>query len=376
MNTTVIRPLATLFTSLAAMILGSSLTLGCRPPQESETESAAIEAKLLRASGVCLARVTEIEELNEIPSDGDHWFKVTLQPIQSSGMTLPFLYLVKEHGGHLPPEAINTSREGPCVLRYDSLQVGEKHWFLFSNDVDRSQYPPQVAGWWRHRDRDVPQAIKRAVTEDRFRHSPQWDPALNVVYESQESPKKSTFGVQVRDADSLASNAIYIQAELEGQLTQLQLAHWNNWPEFEPPADQDFHFLVIDFVGELREGHSFQTKSGTYPQRILWNPLTGDRLGHWVYSPQKRSLLVAYQQHLPSGQKIIESRFELLTDGGKMVGADTDAWYRKTTIRYQDGKPVTEATFRHQYIHTGDENSDASYYWEPVLPQDNERPTP
>jgi hypothetical protein len=375
MNTPHIRPLVSLLIPISAITLGSTLTVGCRPPQESGPESIAIEASLLHASGVCLARVTQIEEFNEIPSDGDHWFKVSLQPIQSSGITLPYLYVVKEQGGNFPPELMNASRDGPSVLKYDSLRVGEKHWFIFSNDVDLWQYPPQVAGWWPHRDRDVPQAVKRAVAEDRFRNSPQWDPTLNVVYEPQKDTKQDNFTVKVRDADSLASDAIYMQATFRGQITELKLAHWNNWPEFEPPTDQEFGFLVLDFVGELPDGNSFQLKPGIYPQRILWNPLTGDPLGHWIYSPQKPSLLMAYQQYRSSGQKVIESRFELLTVGGKMVGSDSDAWYRKTTTRYEDNKPVAESTFRHQYIHTGEENADSSYYWEPIVAQDDKRST-
>lgn len=368
MHATSVRPLSSLSIALTAITLGSVLTLGCRSSQETEAESAVVEAKLLHASGVCLARVTQIEELNEIPSDGDHWFKVSLQPIQSSGVTLPYLYIVKERGGHFPPELMATSREGPSVLKYDSLRVGEKHWFIFSNDVDPSQYPPQVAGWWPHRNRDVPQAVKRAVADDRFRYSPQWDSTLNVVYEAQANKKRAHFKIQVRDADSLGLDAIYMQAELSGQITELKLVHWNNWPEFEAPTDQDFGYLVLDFVGELLDGNSFQLEPATYPQRILWNPLTGDRLGHWIYSPQKPSLLMAFQQYLPSGETRSESRFELLTDGGKTAGADTDAWYRKTTIHYEDDKAVSKAIFRHQYIHTGEENGNSSYYWEPVAP--------
>ena len=349
-------------------------SLGCQIHSESEEERRAVEQTLLRASGVCQARVAQVEEFNEIPSDGDHWFKVTLKPLRSSGTTLPFLYVVKERGGHLPPEAMATSREGPTVLKHDSLRAGEKHWFIFSNDDDTTKYPPQVAGWWPEKRGRIPGALKEAVRQDRFQHAPQWDSKLNLVYEVQADAGQSSFEVKVREADSLEPKDVLMTAQLVGQCQKIQLSHWNNWPEFETPDDEDFDFLIVDFEGELSRSPSFPHETGTYPQRMLWDPLSGHRLAHWVYLPNSPTLLLNFKQFSPSGDLRIEAIFDFVTREAGPENEDQPE-YRKIVNRYERDKVTSSVEFRHLYIHTEQDTSNSSYYWEPV-PKNSDEPNP
>lgn len=151
------------------LIVSLLLLTGCQPAGHPHGDASA-EPLLRTAKGACLAKIVRFEEQDERPSDGDHWRKAWLEIDQASGEVPEYLYLVVEPGG-LPPPEYQQQREKDhqsLLLRHNSLEVGERHWFVFADQYDSSKYPYQVAGWWRYADGDVPSDVIEAIDNDRF----------------------------------------------------------------------------------------------------------------------------------------------------------------------------------------------------------------
>jgi len=145
------------------------ILIGCGNSQKTHPSSpVSAENLLLPASGACLAKISKLEEFDERPSDGDHYVKAWLDPIEVSGEVPDFLYLVIDYGGMRPAEVLDELEQREMVLRHDSLQSGERHWFVFSEYYDSSKFPIGVAGWWKYDDGNVPHDVVEAVASDRF----------------------------------------------------------------------------------------------------------------------------------------------------------------------------------------------------------------
>jgi hypothetical protein len=324
------------------------------------------EKLLLRASGACLATIVRLEEHNEIPSDGDHWIQAWLKIEESSGTVPEFLRLVIRAGG-LAPEGFRQEQKGPSVLRHDSLQVSERHWFVFSEDYDATKYPHQVAGWWPYAGGTVPRGVVDAVENDRFADHPVWDKALNVVYSAAEDPAKETIAVQVRDADTLAPTGVRFRKTVPGTLQWVRLSHTVDTYEMEWPANEELHLVVVAAVGELPADNSFGVPAGTYRINRAFALATGRLLAVWVAKNQAIWLMEAFQQYdRTTGDKVLEMQFDLLDSGGLAAGGDTQNWYRRIVRRYASGRLTDEQVYRHEVIKTGHERVYSSSGWLPV----------
>ena len=72
----------------------------------------------------------------------------------------------------------------------------------------------------------------------------------------------------------------------------------------------------------------------------------------------------AFRQYgLDTGELQVEMRFDLLPTGGKQVGGDSDAWYRRSVRRYESGVINSTQVYRHPYIKTGKERVYSSSGW-------------
>ncbi len=329
------------------------------------------EPILLRASGACLAKITKLEEFDERPSDGDHYVKAWLGVQESTGYVPEFLYLVIDYGGNMPVEAYQElqARESSMVLRHDSLQVGELHWFVFSEDYDSSKYPYQVAGWWRDRDGDVPADVIEAVQNDRFANHQTYDKQLNLV--STWTQNGDEIHIQVRQPDSLDDDAILFKKTLNGTMESLRLSPSAIGYEMEWPPGIDSQFVEVTTIEELTTDNQFDLPAGKYRVRHAYELDSGKNAAIWVAKNQEIWLMQAFHQYdLKTGQPQIVMDFDLLSSGGIAAGSDTEAWYRRIVKKFEDGEQVSTEVFRHEYIKRGTEPIYSSTGWVPVSEKD------
>jgi hypothetical protein len=353
---------------IAFFVAGSCLCSACQKPASTghPGKSASVEPILLHASGACLATISRLEEHDDRPSDGDHRIEAWLKLEQSSGTVPEFIRLVIEPGG-MVVEALPQA-EGPkesMVLRPDSLRVGERHWFVFSEDYDTSRYPHSVAGWWRDSDGDVPLDVVAAVQNDRFADHPTWDRTLNVV--TGWTQLDDEVRVHVRDADSLDPTTMLFETTLKGKLHLLRLNHGPIPYEMEWPQAEASHFVQVSTIGELPAGNEFDLPAG--PCRIMcaFELRTGKKAAVWVARNQEVWLMQAFRQYdLDSGAPTIVMDFDLLTSGGIAAGADAENWYRRTVKRFHNGQLQSEEVFRHESIKTGTERIYSGSGWLPL----------
>lgn len=349
-----------------AGVIGAGIAIQAPSPPSSDTP---VEPMLLHASGACLARISRLEERDERPSDGDHWVKASLDVSQSSGKVPEFLYLMVEPGGLRPPPLEGELEEKltPTVLRHDSLQVGEQHWFVFSEHYDSAKYPPNVAGWWPYDAGTVPRDVIAAIESDRFHGNPVWDPNLNVVYEAYSDREEKTVRIVVRDADSLDDEAIRFDKTISGKLSFLQLQHWAWSYEMDWPQDERLHAVYLGVVGDLPDNNRFQQPAGTYRIQYAFDLETGRLLAAWIAANQEIWLMRAFQQYdRKTGELVTDMQFDLLESGGLTAGGESENWYRRVVRRFEQGKLISDQVFRHEYIKTGKERIYSSSGWLPV----------
>ncbi len=350
--------------------------VGCQKGQDTDRLSsglpdhpasdASAEATLLHASSACLAKISKLEEFDERPSDGDHWVKVWLDVQESSGTVPEFLYLVREYGGLAPAEVVQEWRQRSLVLRHDSLNVGEQHWFIFSEDYDSATYPPKVAAWWRHSDGSVPRGVVEAIRHDRFKTHPVWDKTLNVVYEAKQENKE--IQIRVREADTLEEQGVLFNVKVPGKLTSLRLNPSPGAYEIVWPKNGAMDVVSVSTVAQLPAENPFDLPPASYRINYAFELKTGRKLAVWVLTDQEIwPMMHAFQQYdRETGETITDMQFELLETGGIEAGSDSENWYQKTIRTYESGQLVTHRVYRHEYIKTGIEPVDSSSHWIPV----------
>lgn len=340
------------------------LQIGCQKTQEENTPKAtrlphssssdSAEDILLRASGACLARISKLEELDERPSDGDHFVKAWLEPIEASGIVPEFLYLVVEYGGMRPVEDMEELSQREMVLRHDSLKVGELHWFIFSDDYDSAKYPAKVAAWWRYKEGTVPQDVIAAIENDRFKGMPHWDETLDVVYSASQEQK----GIQVliREGGSIAPEAVIFEKLVPGEFRSLSINHHNGTYEMDWTEFGEINVATLATVDSLGFHNPFHLPPGPYRMMYVYDLTTGALLAQWVAKDQEVWLMQAFQQYdMETGEVVIDMSFQLMKTGGIEVGGETDNWYRRIVRKYESGMLVSTKVYRHEHIKTGKE---------------------
>ena len=106
---------------------------------------------------LCLAEVVSVEEVNEMPADGNWTVTARLKIIKRSGAAPQQISLVKEYGGKIAP-GLEPPPISSLVL---VLAKGKRFWLAFSADKE-------VIGWWPE-DAAAGKELEEAVREDQYR---------------------------------------------------------------------------------------------------------------------------------------------------------------------------------------------------------------
>jgi hypothetical protein len=224
-----------------------------------------------------------------------------------------------------------------------------------------------VAGWWPYKEGTVPRDVIAAIEFDRFAGHPVWDRKLNVVYEAFPDRRSKTVRIVVRDADSLADDAIQFEKTVDGKFEYLRLDHWPPHYEMENPADEELQFVSVGVIGELAENNRFQQPAGEYRIGYTFDLETGRLLAVWIAENQEIWMMQAFHQYdYKTGELMTDMKFDFLSTGGIKAGSDTEQWYRRVVKRYKNGKLQSEKVFRHGAIKSGKERIYSGSGWVPV----------
>ena len=361
-------------------------TWGCAPSgswerlkRSSVRSNPAIEREateiLRRADGACVAKVLRIVEKNEMPSDGDHFLEIWLEPIKSTGNIPEYLYVVIQNGGNMPFESLREveSNRRTQVLTPDSLKEGELHWFVFSNAYDSTKYPYRVAGWWRHEDADVPTSIIQAIENNRFANHPVWDPTLDLIATRTQDKASATVEVHSLnppEADELGSAIGSMSVQIEGEVTNVTFFHHPFSYELQTLEAPFPPLLYVESKSQLAAENPFNLPPKRYRIHYAYDLSTHKQIAQWVAAEQDTWRMHAFQQYDTKTDDLrVKMIFDLLDSGGRAAGAETEAWYRKTVETYVDGKLADTQQYRHQSISTGLEPIYSSTGWIPLSTQ-------
>ncbi|MGC6441519.1 MAG: hypothetical protein ACON4H_02565 [Rubripirellula sp.] len=361
----------------ALLLITITLTTGCnqdswtRIKSMTKTKEAVVEAhaihQLLRADGVCLARIDKVIEKNEMPSDGDHFQEVWIEPIHSSGKIPSSIRVIIRHGGNMPLESVQELTEAmkTHLISKDTLRPNERHWFLFSDDFDSTKYPYRVAGWWPHQNQTVPRAIVDAVEDAQLQAPREWDPKLDLIatWQSNTAHQK----VSVRAADPKNESTKQVEILVPGTIKNVSFYHHPFSYEMLWPATGEMHVLHIETLQSLESDNDYDLPASSYRVNLAIDPLNGNRIAEWIAADQEIWFMKAFRQFNPeSGEVILDLRYELLDHGGVAAGSNTEHWYRKTSTSYEEDGSTSVKTYRHEYIKTGMEPIYSSTNWIPV----------
>lgn len=305
---------------------------------------------LTRASSACLVEITNLEEFDERPSDGDYWVKASFEVIEATGDIPEFLYIVKESGGHLAPPPANTPPSPPPRLTHNTLSVGEKHWFVFGTEGDGSQLPYGMTGWWPAGAKDLPNSVIAAVKEDRFKWHPVYDTTCRLIHEWHEDKSAGKVTVRVRNGDEqLWSRQFDGTVNPDHPTTNV----WNygtayemEWPEGKP-----FLGLFVKLVQTLPSGSEFNVPAGAYRVDYALDMKTSETLAIWVATNVNEAWNKhAFRQYdADTGRVIIAADMKNLDSGGVELGGETENWRRKTETRFdpESGEQLSHGVFRY-----------------------------
>lgn len=221
---------------------------------------------LARASAAAVAEVVAMDEKDHRPACGDWAVDVRLRILRRSGEARDRLRIVKAFGGLRRPGAA-APQDGP--LRADLLQHGRRYLLLFASRHERARYPQGVIGAWA-----ASAAVERAIDDDRYAWSPQFDPASGLTYGRRVEEK--AWRIQVRKGGTLLwENAL--QGRPSGRHA--------GWGLFRPeelarakgiaPAPPAW-LLRAETATELGDGNPYGLPAGRYHVATTYDAATGD----------------------------------------------------------------------------------------------------
>ena len=316
-----------------------------RPPEGGLS----LEEDLAKASGVCLAKVTGLKEVDERRSDGNLAVIATLQIIRGFGAMRKLLNIVKAYGGVMP-HPVDRSPRGP--LRHDSLEKGGRYWFVFCSvhEHESGKYPQGVIAWWPQNTPKIAEVLEKAIQKDQYAWEPQYEPKTGLFYGHKAEPGKNRWRIRVwKNAKPLWEKV------LQGTKADRWIP-WRFWPGGDALSVQPEDcpritgVLRAETARRLEEGNEYGLPAGKYYVAYCFDADTGRRVSAQVSKFQQgraEPRLVLYD--LKTGNVRMERAFQWMPTGGIAAGAKKESWLRKIVRRYdpKTGKKVGEEVFRY-----------------------------
>lgn len=323
------------------------------------------------AAGVCLAEVVSMTEYDDRSGDGDAGIEVELRPIRSSGYVMNVFWI---HTGHSPWVPLNRrSKEFPGPIRPNSIAVRKRYWIAFSSVHDWNKHGQGIIAFWNENDASVKDRLEAAIKSNRYEWSPQFHPESGLTHSHKMNDSKSELTVRVeRDRKVLWETKLS-----RSPPSSLKLPRDQDPPPYrrytmpESPisieTEAGKYRLRARTVTTLSRKNDFELPLGDYGVSREYDLESGKllafriRLNRDVFPFFRVQMVQDYDPH--TGNNIRETREDLLETGGKAVGENKDAWWRKIERTYEakSGKLKSEEYSRNAEINISPKESE--YRW-------------
>lgn len=306
-----------------------------------------LESLAPNAAGIALVEVVAAKPFDNTPMDGHKGVEFQFKIVRSSGKVHRTVLVITAFGGAMAP---GVKPKFPWPVKADSLKVGKRYWFAFSSDDDDRKHPQYVIAFWPEFTKGVANLLDKAVTANRYRWQPQFDPKTKLAHEHLVDEETNRWRIRVRKEGKVL---------WEKPLPWIKHYHltWRSetgcqLPSPLPPCGK---FLIAGSARSLKTGNEYGLPAKTYNVATSFDPETGRRLAVLVsrfqtgFAPE---LEVVYDPK--TGRKSLGARYEWLQSGGRRVGAKKDAWWRKTITHFdpKTGREIARDVFRYDESRT------------------------
>lgn len=300
-----------------------------------------------RASTVQLVMVTGSTDIDERPGDGNHYRRFDFEVLTSSGEPVPSLVVPINYGGMRPPGPPPTL---PTELRFDSLQQGNRYWFLFGTDSDPQKYPFPVLAWWPA-DR-APQQVAELAKQDAYHWRPTYHKSSGLTFGFKTISPMRWEVIVKRGGELIWKQEVLGTAAGNETLSPLNVYEGANYEmvAIDSPQDKQPVYLIYAMSrSDLADDNRFGIGPGHYRLRSAWELTTGKRLAEWVLPVKHPDDPLAMRQYRYGDETLmLSAQFEFLLSGGIEAGASTEAWLRKLVRRHNEiGEVLETKVYRH-----------------------------
>jgi hypothetical protein len=335
------------------MVALTVLLFSANPPLDERFQKLAPNA-----AGLALVEVVDLKEVDWRPGDGPLQLDVHFRILRQTGVTQDVVSIIKEQGGHSAPNSPPWRPSGP--VKIDSFKKGSRYFVSFASQYDWNRCPQGVVAFWL--EKAAPKELDEAIRADALSHRPQYDPESGLTHSHIVAKDKKSWTVRMeRDGKRLWERTLPGE-KFKGEMFdgEWKLYHRDQWPSKLDRADRNRsgRFLFAETSTKLEPSNPYGLKPEYHRLTYALDADTGKTVAIWVsrmyLGPTSTPDVVQYFD-LKNGRLRVEVRFDLLTRGGKSLGAKEDHWLRKLVRTYDaDGKTLlNEEIFRWSGSPTG-----------------------
>jgi hypothetical protein len=299
------------------------------------------------AAGLALVEVIDLKEVDMRPGDGPLLLNVHLRVLRDSGDVKDVISIMKDHGGHQPPNAVPFTPSGP--VKVDSFRKRERYYVAFASQYDFLKHPQSVIAFWPAK--DAPRELDEAVRGDRLVHRPQYDPESGLTHGCLVAKEKKSWTARMDRGGKRLWERTLPGQKFKGEMFDgdWSLYRRDQWPSGLEHADKNpsGRFLFAETTYKLEPGNPFGLPPE--PRRLTYtlDADTGKTAAIWVsgrmdLGPTSTPSVVQYYD-LKTGKRRCEVRLDLMEKGGLAAGNHEERWLRKLVRTYAaDGQTTTK----------------------------------
>jgi hypothetical protein len=307
---------------------------------------ARLEGLVPHASGLCLAEVVDLKEIDARPMDGNLSICATLREIRGSGKRQHAISIIKEWGGY--PNPRSKAPEIKLKLQPDSLTKGQEYWFVFC-----SPYMQRVEGiidYWPKGTPEVDELLTSAVSADYYCWQPQYHPESGITYGHLAISEQKGWRLRAqKEGKTLWEKTLpgipspFLMTEGIGVLDR-----GSNPSRWFAPVAQRFE-LWAETETMLSDRNDYQLPSVKYHFQEQFDLETGKHVAASILDGKTGATPIVFQVYdEKTGRRRGEERYEYIKIGGRFFDADTDGWVIKVEQTYDpvSGDLMSEELYR------------------------------
>jgi hypothetical protein len=342
-----------------------------RAVAEARAQAAAFDALsprevLARASGVSLAEVTGLREVDDRPGDGSLHVDLDLKTVRGSGDVLESLSIVKAPGGHRPPHHLAIP---PDALFPVPFEKAKRYWFAWASRHDPAGRGRRLLRWWP--EAGAPGEVAETVRDNRYAWRPQLVPEAGVFYGHRQDPRTKRWLLRVNKVDPAAGGGpgdVVWEKQLGGPPADARYMAWDVYPRQSVVELRDHAqdtrgnlFLTVVTTEDLPPDNPHGLPTEPHSITTYFDLDSGGRAAEQIHAIVHHKPMFAGDQFGPTFSEVVFRTFDLRTGGprwerrsqwmekgGLAAGSKAEGWLRRTerTFDPDTGRAVGEEVFR------------------------------